>query len=680
MMDYALWDVIKNGNFIPKTQTVNNVETVIPPTTVEENLQRRNEVKARSTLMMGLPNKHQLKFNSFKDAKKLLEAIENRFGGNDATKMTQRNLFKQQYENFSRSSFKSLDQTFDKLQKVVSQLELLGKVISQEDINKKLLRSFPSKWGMHVVNAASSANIDNLSDVVIFAFLASQPNSTHLVNEDLEQIHLDDLEEMDLKWKMAMLTIRARRFLKNTGRKINLTENDSVAFDKNKVECYNCHKRGHFARECQVLRGQDNRSRDVTRKTVPVETPNSSSLVSYDGLGGYDWSDQVKEGPTNYALIAYSTPSTSSSDYEVIIPFTSQKEDPSIGTIKSEPARGQDATNVVSECTFAVFMKYNPAVFCVVEGAVELRIWFEKTESVFEISECAEGKKRFNELALMCLRMVELERVKVNAYIRGLTNNIKGEVTSSKPADLNEACHKCGKVGHKARYCKEKSVVTGANAQPIWTCYDCGEQGYTRNRCPKKVKQEEVGEARGRAYAIKDVEPQGPNVVTVNHIFEIDLMPIELGTFDVIVIMDWLVKHDAVIVYGEKVVPIPYGNEMLIVKSDKGVSRLKDILCIKARKYVEQGCHLFLAHVTESKLKEKRIEEVPIIHDFLELFPEELPGLPPSRQLKFQIDLVPGAAPIKRAPYRLASSEMKELSVQLQELLEKGFIIPSSSL
>nr|GEZ62224.1 ribonuclease H-like domain-containing protein [Tanacetum cinerariifolium] len=126
MMDYALWDVIKNGNFIPKTQTVSNVETIIPPTTVKEKLQRMNEVKVRNTLMMGLPNEQQLKFNSFKDAKSLLKAIKKRFGGNDATKKTQRYLLKQQYENFSGSSFESLDQTFDKLQKLVSQLELLG--------------------------------------------------------------------------------------------------------------------------------------------------------------------------------------------------------------------------------------------------------------------------------------------------------------------------------------------------------------------------------------------------------------------------------------------------------------------------------------------------------------------------------------------------------------------------
>nr|GEY67343.1 hypothetical protein [Tanacetum cinerariifolium] len=423
--------------------------------------------------------------------------------------------------------------------------------------------------------------------------------------------------------------------------------------------------------------------------------------------------------------------------------------------------------------------------------------WFEKTESVFGISECAEGKKvkfaaatlqgpaltwwnakvatmsletvnqmpwteikqlitaEFNELTLMCLRMVEPERVKVDAYIRGWTDNINGEVTSSKMANLNEAvciahklmeqksqarderilegnkrkwenyqsenssamvtaptdgkvssrslplcercftcyvglcttkCHKYGKIRHKARYCKEKNVATGANTLPIMTCYDCGEQGHTRNRCPKKVKQEEAREVLGRAYAIKDAEPKGPNVVTgtfllnnryafvlfdsgfdrifvdtrfssmlnidpvkigasyevelpdgrvvsmntiskgctlnlVNHIFEIDLMPIELGTFNVIIGMDWLVKHNAVIVCGEKVVHILYENKTFIVESDKGVSRLKVISCIKARK----------------------------------------------------------AAPVARAPYRLAPSEMRELLVQLQELLEKGFIHPSLS-
>ncbi|GJY65129.1 hypothetical protein Tco_0466589 [Tanacetum coccineum] len=139
MIDYALWEVIENGNSAPKTTVVEGVEKVIPPTTVEEKAQKRLEVKARSTLMMGIPNEHQLKFNSIKDAKSLLEAIEKRFGGNAATKKTQRNLLKQQYENFSAPSSETLDQTFDRLQKLVSQLEILGEKLSQEDVNQKFL-------------------------------------------------------------------------------------------------------------------------------------------------------------------------------------------------------------------------------------------------------------------------------------------------------------------------------------------------------------------------------------------------------------------------------------------------------------------------------------------------------------------------------------------------------------
>ncbi|GJW04459.1 putative reverse transcriptase domain-containing protein [Tanacetum coccineum] len=188
----------------------------------------------------------------------------------------------------------------------------------------------------------------------------------------------------------------------------------------------------------------------------------------------------------------------------------------------------------------------------------------------------------------------------------------------------------------------------------------------------------EVELADGRVVSTNTVL-KGCTLNLVNHIFKIDFMPIELGKFDVIIGMDWLVKHDAAIVCGEKVVRIPYRNKLLTVEGNKGVSRLKVISCMKARKYVERGYHLFLAHVTENKSKEKRMEDVPVIHDFPEVFPEELPGLPPPRQVEFRIDLVPGAAPLARASYRLAPSKMKELSVQLQELLEKGFIRPSLS-
>ncbi|GJX29048.1 hypothetical protein Tco_0237127 [Tanacetum coccineum] len=115
MIDYALWEVIENGTTLPKTQVVEGVTTLMPIRPVEDKAHRRLEVKARSTLMIGIPNARQLKFNSIKDAKQLLEAIKKRFGRNASTKKSQRNLLKQQYENFIAPSSEMLDQTFDRL-------------------------------------------------------------------------------------------------------------------------------------------------------------------------------------------------------------------------------------------------------------------------------------------------------------------------------------------------------------------------------------------------------------------------------------------------------------------------------------------------------------------------------------------------------------------------------------
>ncbi|GJR95134.1 retrovirus-related pol polyprotein from transposon TNT 1-94 [Tanacetum coccineum] len=204
----------------------------------------KDELKARSTLLMGIP-----------------------FGGNAATKKTQRNLLKQQYENFTASSSKVLDKPLISFKSLSISWRFHGGMYSQEDCESKVLR--------------------------------------------LEQIHPDDLEEMDLRWQMAMLTMRARRFLKNTGRKLTVNGNETIRFDKSKVECYNCHNRGHFARECRAPRNQENRNRENTRRVVPMETTTSNALVSYDG-SSYDWSDQAEEGPTNFALMAYSSTSSNS--------------------------------------------------------------------------------------------------------------------------------------------------------------------------------------------------------------------------------------------------------------------------------------------------------------------------------------------------------------------------------
>ncbi|GJZ02195.1 putative reverse transcriptase domain-containing protein [Tanacetum coccineum] len=164
-------------------------------------------------------------------------------------------------------------------------------------------------------------------------------------------------------------------------------------------------------------------------------------------------------------------------------------------------------------------------------------------------------------------------------------------------------------------------------------------------------------------------------------------MPVKLGSFDVIIGMDWLRRCHAVIVCDEKLVRIPYGNETLIFHGDESnngrESRLTIISCSKAQEYMAKGCQIFLAQISakkeEDKSEGKQLKDVPIVQDFLEVFPEDLPGLPPARPVEFQIDLIPGAAPVARAPYRLAPSEMKELSEQLQELSDKGFIRPSSS-
>nr|GEW48152.1 hypothetical protein [Tanacetum cinerariifolium] len=309
--------VIKNGNAHLITKVVECVETTIAPATAEEKAQRRLELKARSTLLMGIPNEHQLKFNSIKDVKSLLQAVEKRFGGNAANKKTQRNLLKQQFKFFAASSLDVLDQTFDRLQKLISQLEIHGESISQEDMNQKFLRILSPEWNTHTIawrnkpeidtlslddlynnlkiyepevkgtsssnintqniaftqaTAVNSTTIEILIDAVLFAFFVSQPNSLQLNNEDLQQIHPNDLEEMDLRWQMAMLTMRERRFLKNTRREYSMNDNETIG----------------------APRSQDTKQRESTRSTVPVETPTSATLVSCDGFGGYDWIDQVE--------------------------------------------------------------------------------------------------------------------------------------------------------------------------------------------------------------------------------------------------------------------------------------------------------------------------------------------------------------------------------------------------
>ncbi|GJV92803.1 putative reverse transcriptase domain-containing protein [Tanacetum coccineum] len=192
--------------------------------------------------------------------------------------------------------------------------------------------------------------------------------------------------------------------------------------------------------------------------------------------------------------------------------------------------------------------------------------------------------------------------------------------------------------------------------------------------------------ADGKIVGI-DTIIRGCTLNFLDHPFHIDLMRVELSSFDIIISMDWLRRCHAVIVCDGKLVQVPYGNETLTFcgneSSNGRESRLTVISCSKVQEYMAKGCQVFLAQISAKKEEDtwegKQIKDAPIVLDFPEVFPEDLPGLPPARPVEFQIDLIPRVAPVARAPYRLAPSEMKELLKQLQELSDKGFIRPSSS-
>ncbi|GJX60261.1 ribonuclease H-like domain-containing protein [Tanacetum coccineum] len=279
-------------------------------------------------------------------------AIETQFEGNAATKKTQKTLLKQQYENFSASSAESLDSIFNRLQKIVSRLAILGVVIAQEDLNSKILSSLPPEWNTHVVmwmnkpevetisiddlynnfkiveqkikkSVSASSGAQNLafmtapstsistasfSDNAVYAFMVENPNGSNILHQDLEQIHEDDLEAMDLKWQLSLLSMRATRYYQRTSKKIFINANDTVGYDKSKVECFNCHKMGHFSKECRAPRSKEGQfiNQDNTRKQGNNEDTSSKAMLAIDGVG-FDWRDMAEEQvQTNMDLIAFS--------------------------------------------------------------------------------------------------------------------------------------------------------------------------------------------------------------------------------------------------------------------------------------------------------------------------------------------------------------------------------------
>nr|GEV85425.1 hypothetical protein [Tanacetum cinerariifolium] len=279
---------MNSDEHVQTTRDENGVESKVPPKTDQAILARQRERKAKSIMLLAILDEYQLRFHTIKDAKSLWAAIK-----------------------------KGIDKAYDRFQKLISLLEVHGATISNEDANQKFLRALPSSWNNIALIMRNKEGIDELDNSDLYnnlkvfeadikgssgsssnsqnvAFLSAEDtNSNNEVNaangddEDLEQIDHDDLEEMDLKWQVVMLSMRVKRYYKKTGWKLNFNSKEPVGFDKTKVECFNCHRRGHFTRECRAPRNQGNKNgdarymnRDNNKRTVPVES--SDALVVYD--------------------------------------------------------------------------------------------------------------------------------------------------------------------------------------------------------------------------------------------------------------------------------------------------------------------------------------------------------------------------------------------------------------
>ncbi|GJW44798.1 putative reverse transcriptase domain-containing protein [Tanacetum coccineum] len=323
---------------------------------------------------------------------------------------------------------------------------------------------------------------------------------------------------------------------------------------------------------------------------------------------------------------------------------------------------------------------------------------------------------RFHELARLVPHLVTPEGKRIERYMYDLAPQIRGMVATTEPKTIQKAVQIVGTLTDEAlrnglsnrtlrrEEMGENLAKIGMNVNPInarnpvaRTCYECGSTDHIKAACPRlnqaqrsrgnpqnQVMAVNGGQGRGnqgnQARGIEpsdldfsyEIEIASGQLVEIDkvikdckleingHVFDINLIPFGSGSFDVIIGMDWLSDHRAEIICHEKVVRIPLlDGKVLRVLGEKPEEKVRQLMRAKAKK--------------------KKQEEIVVVKDFLEVFPDDLSGLPPVREIQFQIELVLGAMPVAKSPYRLAPSELEELSGQLKELQDKGFIRPSSS-
>nr|GEV71567.1 putative reverse transcriptase domain-containing protein [Tanacetum cinerariifolium] len=315
-------------------------------------------------------------------------------------------------------------------------------------------------------------------------------------------------------------------------------------------------------------------------------------------------------------------------------------------------AEGPNIAPVAQECTFADFMKCSPITFRRNEGAVggHSRNRSRDQENV------GRNEATLNKAVRMAHTLME-QKVKAIAETKADNKkrkweNFQGGSSSGLECNIMETV--------------QSSVINVGRSGTKILLVESGSDCRLIDIEPVKVNHSyEVELADGRVITT-DTILRGCALNLVNHLFEIDLMPIELGTFDVIIGMDWLILHDVVIVCGKKEVHVSLKKRTLVVKGDDCVSRLKVVSCMKVKKYVDRGSYLFVAQVVEKEPIERRLEDVPVICKFLDVFPEDLPRLPPPRQVEFKIELVPGAAPKKDGLFHMCIDyrELNKLTIK----------------
>nr|GEU86960.1 hypothetical protein [Tanacetum cinerariifolium] len=318
-MAMAVLDVIEFGDSYEAPQEVSDTGSTSEGTakkkgktvavTTEDMQKRMNDVKARTTLLLALPDEHQLRFNKYKIAQELWAAILKTFVENEATKKTKKNQLKQQYGNFKAEGTETLEQTFNRLQAIVSHLEFMDVEIKQDDLNQKFLTSLALEWLMYTIVWRNRSDLDTMSLDDLYNHLkVYEPEvqkKSELNSQNMSFIssakNNSGKEEVNTASNLTAST-QVSPASANTGKTITIQGTDVAGFNKSKVECFNCHKMGHFARECRAPKSQDRGRRENFKQGSKPEEQAPKALMAIDGVG-WDWSYMANE-EEDHALVA----------------------------------------------------------------------------------------------------------------------------------------------------------------------------------------------------------------------------------------------------------------------------------------------------------------------------------------------------------------------------------------